>query len=126
LLDPGNEDDRTFLIEARHKEFEDALASDEDLITDDEPFSSQTAYSDAPSRREPIAGRRPPDTWQTVQRLAGLGYDWRNVMHMIASLVTEDIYRAIKEHQQPDPGDHARRLNELPGNWRHPRGARPG
>ena len=39
LLDPGNEDDLTFLIEARHKEFEDALAGDEDLIADDEPFS---------------------------------------------------------------------------------------
>jgi hypothetical protein len=25
-------------------------------------------------------------------------------MHVIASQVTEDIYRAINEHQQPDPG----------------------
>ena len=25
----------------------------------------------------------PPETWQTVQRLVGLGYDWRNIMHMI-------------------------------------------
>jgi hypothetical protein len=31
----------------------------------------------------------PPETWQTVQRLAGLGYDWHNVMHLIMGPVTE-------------------------------------
>jgi len=69
-------------------------------------------------RNEPEVPSQPRG--QTVQRLAGLGYDWHNIMHMIASLVTEDIYRAIKEHQQPDPGDYRRRLNELPGNWPPP------
>jgi hypothetical protein len=24
----------------------------------------------------------PPETWQTAQRLAGLGYDWHNVMYL--------------------------------------------
>ena len=24
----------------------------------------------------------PPETWQTVQRLDGLGYDWHTIMHM--------------------------------------------
>ena len=57
----------------------------------------------------------PPETWQTVQRLDGLGYDWHNIMHMIASLVSEDVYRSFKEHRQPDPADYTRRLNELPG-----------
>jgi hypothetical protein len=46
----------------------------------------------------------PPETWQTVQRLAGLGCDWHNIMHMIASLITEDVYSALKEDRQPDPG----------------------
>ena len=45
----------------------------------------------------------PPGTWQTVQRLDGLGYDWHNIMHMITSLVSEDVYRSLKEHRQPDP-----------------------
>jgi len=39
----------------------------------------------------------PPQTWQTVQRLAGLGYDWHNIMHMIASRVTGDVYWALTE-----------------------------
>ena len=35
---------------------------------------------------------------------------------MITSLVSEDVYRSLKEHRQPDPADYARRLNELPGD----------
>jgi hypothetical protein len=62
----------------------------------------------------------PPETWQTVQRLAGLGYDWHNIMHMIAALVTGDVYSALKEHRQPDLADYARRLSELPGDWPPP------
>jgi hypothetical protein len=62
----------------------------------------------------------PPETWQTVQRLTGLGYDWHNIMHMISALATEDFYRTIKEHRPPDPAGYARRLNELPGGWPPP------
>jgi hypothetical protein len=39
---------------------------------------------------------------------------------MIASLVSEDVYRAIKEHRQQDPAAYTRRLSELPGNWPPP------
>jgi hypothetical protein len=66
----------------------------------------------------------PPQTWQTVQRLAGLGYDWHTIMHMIASPVTEGVYSAPKEHRQPDPVACARRLSELPGDWPPPETAR--
>jgi hypothetical protein len=57
---------------------------------------------------------------KTVQRLAALGYDWHNVMHMIAALVSEDIHRALTEQQPFDPGDYARRLASLPGDWPSP------
>jgi hypothetical protein len=62
----------------------------------------------------------PPGTWQTVQRLAGLGYDWHNVMHMISAVVAEDLHRAAAEQRQFDPDDYARRLNALPGDWPSP------
>jgi hypothetical protein len=58
----------------------------------------------------------PPATWQTVQRLAGLGYDWHNVMHMIAAVVGEDLHRAMTEARRFDPDDYARRLHRLPGD----------
>ncbi len=62
----------------------------------------------------------PPETWQTVQRLADLGYDWHSIMHMIGELVSEDIYRALTEKRPFDPADYARRLSELPGDWPPP------
>jgi hypothetical protein len=41
-------------------------------------------------------------------------------MHMIASLVSEDVYRALNEHRGHDPASYASRLNELPGDWPPP------
>ena len=52
--------------------------------------------------------------------MPGSCYDWHNITHMIASLITEDVYGALKEHRQPDPAAYARRLNELPGDWPPP------
>jgi hypothetical protein len=46
-----------------------------------------------------------------VQRLAGLGYEWHNIMHIIASLATEAAYWTLKEHRQPDPAAYTRRLS---------------
>ena len=56
----------------------------------------------------------PPRTWQTIQRLAGLGYDWHSITHMIAGLVAEDVHAALAEDRPPDPADYARRLDQLP------------
>jgi Domain of unknown function (DUF1841) len=62
----------------------------------------------------------PPVTWQTVRRLAGLGYDWHNVMHMIAAVVSDDLYQALHEDRPFDAADYARRLEELPHDWPPP------
>jgi hypothetical protein len=55
-----------------------------------------------------------------VQRLAGLGYDWHNIMHMIARLVSDDIYRATPEQKPFGLRDYVQRLSELPGDWPAP------
>ena len=47
----------------------------------------------------------PPETWQTVQRLAGLGYDWHNIMHMIARVISDDMYGVLKQRREIGPGD---------------------
>jgi Domain of unknown function (DUF1841) len=124
LLDPGNEDERTFLIEAQHPEFADALRGDEDVIVDGDPVNPRLHVAMHEVVANQLLAGDPPETWQTVQRLAGLGYDWHNIMHMIASLVTEDVYRALNEHRQHDPASYAHRLNGLPGDWPPPEPAR--
>jgi Domain of unknown function (DUF1841) len=121
LLDPADEAELTFLIEAQHTEFEDAVRSDEETIIDGEPFSPRLHIAMHQIVASQLLADQPPQTWLTVQRLSALGYDWHNIMHMIASVVSDDVHRAVQEHRRFDPGDYARRLNELPGDWPPPR-----
>ena len=62
----------------------------------------------------------PPETWQTVQRLAGLGYDWHDVMHMIMRPVSDSVYRAMARNRSFDCDEFVRQLDELPGDWPPP------
>jgi Domain of unknown function (DUF1841) len=124
LLDPGDEDERALLIEALHPEFAGALQGDDDVIIDGELVNPRLHVAIHQVVANQLLANDPPETWQTVQRLAGRGYDWHNIMHMIASLVTEDVYGVLAEHRRPDPAAYARRLNELPGDWPPPRPAR--
>jgi hypothetical protein len=124
LLDPGDEDERALLIEALHPEFAGALQGDEDVILDGEPVNPRLHVAMHQVVANQLLVDNPPEAWQTVQRLAGLGYDWHNSMHMIASLITEDVYWALKEHSRPDPASYARRLRGLPGDWPPPESAR--
>jgi hypothetical protein len=125
LLDPSDEDELTFLIQAQHTGLEDALCSDEEMIADGEPFSPRLHVAMHHVVASQLLADDPPEAWQTVQRLAGLGYDWHNIMHMIAAVVSDDFYHAMKEHRPFDPGDYARRLSELPGGWPPPQALGP-
>jgi Domain of unknown function (DUF1841) len=124
LLDPGDEDERALLIEALHPEFADALQGEDDVIIDGEPVNPRLHVAMHQVVASQLLANDPPETWRTVQRLAGHGYDWHNIMHMIASLVAEDVYGVVKENRKPDPAAYARRLNELPGDWPPPEPAR--
>jgi len=125
LLNPADEDELALLLEAQHTEFEDALRRDEEIVADGEPFSPRLHITMHQIAASQLLADDPPETWQAVQRLAALGYDWHNIMHMIAAVISDDIYRAMKENQPFDPGDYARRLNELPGEWPPPQTLRP-
>ncbi len=121
LLDPDDEDERTFLLEAQHLEWEEALERHEEATNaDGEPVNPTLHVALHGVVANQVLGDDPPETWQTVRRLAGLGYDWHNVMHMIMELVSEDISRAMTEKRPFDREDYARRLHALPGDWPPP------
>jgi Domain of unknown function (DUF1841) len=108
------------LIEARHPQFADALRDGGDVIVGGETVNPRLHVAMHQVVANQLLADDPPQAWQTVQRLARLGYDWHNIMHMIAALVTEDIAQALNEHRPHDPADYARRLSELPGDWPPP------
>ena len=124
LLDPGDEDDRAVLIEALHPELTGALRGEGDVIVGGQTVNPRLHVAMHQVVANQLLAGGPPQTWPTVQRLAGLGYDWHNIMHMIAALVTEDVYSALKEHRQPGPAAYARRLSDLPRDWPPPETAR--
>jgi len=115
-LDPGDDDELLFLIEALHQNGREAPGIDCDLAAIGEPASPRLHQIVA----RQILADDPPQTWQTVQRLAGLGYDWHAIMHMIAGLVAGDVHAAMAEHRQPDPEGYAGRLAQLPADWPAP------
>jgi hypothetical protein len=123
-LDPGDEDDLMLLMEARHPELGAALRSDTDMVVNGEPMNPRLHVTMHHIVARQLLGDDPPQTWQTVQRLAAQGYDWHNIMHMIATLVAQDIHRTMTERQPFDVGDYVRRLEALPGDWPPP-SARP-
>ena len=125
LLNPADEDERTFLLEAQHSEFEDALHNDEEMVVGGEPFSPRLHIALHQIVANQLLADEPHETWQTVERLAGLGYDWHNIIHMIAAIVSDDLYRAMNEHRPFDPDDYARRLDQLPGDWPPPQALWP-
>ena len=120
LLDPTDEDELTFLLEAMHDEYHDALASGEEVMADGEPVNPRLHVAMHQVVAQQILTDEPPKTWLTVQRLVELGYDWHNIMHMIAELVTHDVHAALTERRPHDPADYARRLDQLPGDWPPP------
>ena len=120
LLDPDDEDERTFLLEAQHPELEEALQRGVEVTVRGEPMNPRLHVAVHVVVANQLLADDPPQTWQTVQRLAGLGYDWHNIMHMIAGLVAEAVHRAMTEKQPFDREDYARRLDELPGDWPPP------
>jgi Domain of unknown function (DUF1841) len=125
LLDPADEDELMLLLEAQHAELGDALRSGEEMIVDGEPFSARLHLAMHQIVANQLLADDPPETWHTVQRLASLGYDWHNIMHMIARVISDDVYRAINEHRQIDHAGYVRRLELLPGNWPPPQTAGP-
>ena len=120
-LDPDDEDERTFLLEAQHLDMAEALERHEEMTgADGEPFNPQLHVTLHQVVANQILADDPPETWQTVQRLAGLGYDWHNVMHLIMGPVTEAVWNALAEKRPFDRADYLRRLAELPGDWPSP------
>lgn len=120
-LDLDDEHERTFLLEAQHIEMEEALEAHEEIVTETGETMNPTLHV---ALHGVIANQllndEPPETWQTVQRLAGLGYDWHNVMHMIMGPVSSFLHQAMTAKQPFDREVFRRQLNELPGDWPSP------
>jgi len=63
------------LIEAPHLEFADALDGEDDVIVGGETVNPRLHVAMHQVVANQLLADDPPETWQTVQRLAGLGWE---------------------------------------------------
>ena len=119
-LDPDDEHERVFLLEAQHPEMEEALEAHVEMITESGETINPTLHVALHGLiANQLLNDDPPETWRTVQRLAGLGYDWHNVMHMVMGPVSLFLQQAMTGRPF-DRDVYRRQLNELPGDWPPP------
>ena len=125
LDDLDDPDTRAFVIRAEHPDIDDALRAGRDMVEmEGMPVNARlhlTMY-------EVVGGQlwdnEPPETWETAQRLSERGYDRHEILHMLASTMTHQIWTALHEGEEPDPSRHVAALRALPGSWERERAAR--
>jgi hypothetical protein len=118
LLDPGEEDDRHFLIVAEHPELQQAIEEDQDEITVRGNLMSPRLHI---SMHEIVANQLwtddPPETWPTAQRLVALGYERHEILHMLGSVVSGEAWRTMQYKEPFDPDRFRAGLHALPDSW---------
>jgi hypothetical protein len=120
LLDPAHRDERRLLIEAEHPMLRQALRDDVDEIVLDGQVMNPNVHI---ALHEIVAERLwsddPPETWPTAQRLSALGYDRHEVLHMLMSVLSDELYQAMQRPASApqDPEQTRAALAALPDSW---------
>lgn len=97
LLDPNDEDERRILIEAEHPDLRDALEAGADEVTiGGRTFSPRMHIAMHEVVATQIWDDNPPEMLATAQRLAAQGYDRHDVLHLLANVVSRDIFHALR------------------------------
>ena len=69
----------------------------------------------------------PPEAWPTAQRMSALGHDRHRVLHMLMSVLSDELYQAMQgpASGQQDPEQTAVALAAPPGSWEAQRKVTP-
>jgi len=96
-LDRDDPDERAILIRAEHPELREALEPDVDLDTADGPLNPRLHLALHEAVANQLWQNDPPEVWATAQRLTALGYDRHEVLHMLASAISGELWHATRE-----------------------------
>jgi hypothetical protein len=126
FLDPNDEDERRMLILAEHPELHRALEAGLSEIH----LQGRTVNPALHLAMHEIVANQlwvddPPEVWQTASRLLASGYERHEVLHMLASVVSTDVYETLHDQGAPDPEKTTAALDALPGSWERQRDELP-
>jgi hypothetical protein len=107
------------LIEHEHPELVAAIADGRELVrvADGHEISPGMHLAVHEIVAEQILGDDPREMWVTAVRLGNQGYDRHEILHMLASTVSHQVFGMLGKSR---PYDHARHLEELaalPATW---------
>jgi Domain of unknown function (DUF1841) len=109
LLNPADPDDRHLLILAGHPELSNAIANNVRELKLHRQTMNPLLHI---TLHEVVANQlwddTPSEAWRTAQRLLGRGYDRHEVLHMLASVVSDQLWDALHDHRPIDPERHDR------------------
>lgn len=116
--DPDNENDRHALLEQEHPELAEALNRDPPELV----LHGRTVNAALHLAMHQIVGNQlwhddPQQMWQTAQRLTGLGYSRHDTLHMLMTVVGEDVRAVLNGEPGSDPDQIQQASDALPGSW---------
>ena len=117
LLDPEDEDGRRVLILADHPDIQQAIAAGKhEVKRGGEVVNPELHLQMHLVVVNQLWDDTPPETWDTAKRLTADGYERHEVLHMLASVVSADVFEAL-QGQAPDARRTLERLAALPAGW---------
>jgi hypothetical protein len=66
---------------------------------------------------EQILGDEPPEMWTTAIRLANVGYDRHEILHMLGSTVSDQVFDILGGSDRHDGEEQIAQLLALPATW---------
>ena len=117
FLDPDDPDDRRLLIEAEHPELRQALERDEEMVVGGEPMNPRLHITMHEIVTNQLWDDDPPEVWQTARRLLAAGYERHEVLHMLASVVSTEMWGTLALGARADRERYVAALDELPDSY---------
>jgi len=118
LLDPTDPDERSVLIHLAHPTLDDAIdRGDDELIVDGRAMNPRLHLIIHEVVATQIIDGDPPEMFETAERLTAAGRDRHDVLHMLGSTVSEQIWSATHDRRPYDRAAHLAALAALPGSW---------
>jgi hypothetical protein len=126
LLDPEDPDDRVLLIRAAHPDLEAAIDEGrETTVVGGQEINPRVHLAIHEVVAQQLIGRDPPEVWATAQRLRRLGYDRHEVLHMLGSAISGELWAALRGRSGYDHAAHVAGLEALPDSWERQRPGGP-
>lgn len=119
LADP---DTRSHVIRADHPDLARALRRGEnEVLVNGEPMNPRLHFVMHEVVANQLADEDPPEVYRTARRILDAGYGRHEVLHMLASTMSEQIHAVLTDRQTYDPDRHIAALDALPASWEQQR-----